>query len=255
VFLETKGVGIRFGGLAAVKEVDFQIESGETIGLIGPNGSGKSTFFNLITGIYTPTEGKIKFRGQDLVGLPPHAIAKIGISRTFQNGRLFLRLSVLDNILIGMSHLQRVNILHSVFRRNKVNAEMKSMINVALGTIEYFSQDLIERKYQRVKDLPLVDKKRVEICRAIVSKPKVLLLDEPSAGMNTEETSELMKDILRVKENDQEMSVILIEHDMRVIKEIAQRVVVLNYGEKIFEGTFAEASQHQSVREAYLGAG
>lgn len=256
ILLETEKLGIHFGGLTAVKNVDLKVRSGETIGLIGPNGSGKTTFFNLISGIYTPTEGRIFYQGKSLVGLPSYKIAEMGISRTFQNSRLFLGLSTLDNVLAGMNPGgKKANVLNSVFRGKKTDAEMRNSIYEALNLLEYFSKALVERKYQRVKDLPLVDKKRVEICRAIASKPKLFLLDEPSAGMNSEETSELMKDIAKVREKGIEMSIILIEHDMRVIKEIAQRVVVLNYGEKIFEGTFEEASKDKKVREAYLGTG
>lgn len=255
ILLETKKLGIKFGGLAAVWNVDIQVKIGEAIGLIGPNGSGKSTFFNLITGIYTPTEGKILFKDKNLCGLSPHKIAKNGISRTFQDSRLFSRLSVLDNVLVGMNLLQNTNIFDSIFRKGRVRGEMSYSINEALTLIEYFSTDLIERRYQKVKDLPQADKRRVEICRAIASKPKLLLLDEPSAGMNPEETSELMNDLTKVKEKEREMGIIVIEHDMKVIQKIADRVVVLNYGEKIFEGTFEEASHNKEVKEAYLGSG
>jgi branched-chain amino acid transport system ATP-binding protein len=253
ILLKTENVGIKFGGLAAVRNVNVQIKAGETIGLIGPNGSGKTTFFNLVTGIYIPTEGKILFEGKNVVGLPPHKIAENGISRTFQNSRLFSGLSVVDNVLVGMNLLQNTNIFDSVFRRGKVRHEISLSIEEALNLLGYFSMDLVKRRYQKVKDLPQADKKRVEICRAIASKPKLLLLDEPSAGMNPGETSELMKDLAKVREKEREMSIIVIEHDMRVIKEIAQRVVVLNYGEKIFEGTFEEASHNRKVKEAYLG--
>lgn len=252
ILLKTERLGINFGGLSAVIDVDLEVKSAETLGLIGPNGSGKTTIFNLVTGIYAPTRGRILFRDTDLAGLPPHQITRMGISRTFQNSRLFLGLSVLDNVLVAMNY-GRSNILHSIFRKSKTNSGIRQSINEAMGLIEYFSQELIERRYQRVKDLPLADKKRVEICRAIASKPRLLLLDEPSAGMNWEETSELMKDLIKVREKDTELSIILIEHDMRVIKEIVHRVAVLNYGEKIFEGTFEEASRDKKVRQAYLG--
>jgi len=255
ILLETERLGITFGGLTALWDVDIQVKTEETIGLIGPNGSGKSTFFNLITGIYIPTKGRILFNGRNLVGLPPHKIAENGISRTFQNSRLFSGLSVLDNVLVGMNLLQDTNIFDSVFRRGRVRDEISYSVDQALSLIEYFSVDLVKQKYQRVKDLPHADKRRVEICRAIASRPRLLLLDEPSAGMNPEETSELMEDLAKVREKEKMMSIILIEHDMRVIKEVAQRVVVLNYGKKIYEGTFEEASQSKEVKEAYLGSG
>jgi branched-chain amino acid transport system ATP-binding protein len=255
ILLETEKLGIRFGGLAAVWDVDVQVKTGETVGLIGPNGSGKTTFFNLLTGINIPIKGKILFQNKNLVGFPPHKIAENGISRTFQNSRLFSGLSVLDNILVGMNLLQKTNIFDAIFKRDQIRIELRGSVNEVLNLIKYFGKDLEQRSYQKVKDLPLADKKRVEICRAIVSKPKLLLLDEPSAGMNPEETSELMEDLVKIREKEREMSIILIEHDMRVIKGVAQRVVVLNHGEKIFEGTFEEASHNKQVKEAYLGTG
>ncbi len=255
MLLMTEQVGIHFGGLTAVAGVDVQVRAGETLGLIGPNGSGKSTFFNLITGIYPPTSGKIYFQGKNIAGLAPCDIAEKGISRTFQNSRLFSQLSVTDNIIVGMNHRERPNLFESLFRRGKVQRQLEEYLQEATELMRYFSEELINQRYKRVKDLALADKKRVEICRAMASQPRLLLLDEPSAGMNWEETSELMKDIAKAREKDPGMSMILIEHDMRVIKEIAERVVVLNYGEKIFEGTFEEASRDQGVRQAYLGTG
>ena len=255
MLLEIEEIGINFGGLAAVAGVDLQVKSGETVGLIGPNGSGKTTFFNLLSGIYSPSRGRIIFQGKSLAGRPPCSIAEMGISRTFQNSRLFSGLSVVDNIIVSMNHLGKPSIFDSVFRRKNVERQIRDSFQEAIELLRYFNEELVDQRYKRVKDLALADKKRVEICRAIAAKPKLLLLDEPSAGMNWEETSELMQDIAKVREKDREMSMILIEHDMRVIKEIAQLVVVLNYGQKIFEGTFEEASRNRGVREAYLGTG
>jgi len=253
LLLETKKLTIRFGGLAAVNEMDFSIEPGETVGLIGPNGSGKTTFFNLLTGIYQPTEGDIRYRGQSLVGLPTFKIARYGIARTFQNNRLFLNLSVLDNVLIGMHPQQDSNWFDAIFRRRYVEKEIMRGVERGLDLLGQFSEDLLNRCYQRAGDLPQADRRKVEICRALASNPMLLLLDEPSAGMSPAETEELMEDIRKVRKKMGEIGIILIEHDMAVIREVAQRVIVLNYGRKIAEGTFEEISSNPMVLEAYLG--
>jgi branched-chain amino acid transport system ATP-binding protein len=251
--LRTENLTIKFGGLCALSRVDIQVSPGELLGLIGPNGSGKSTLFNIVTGIYQPTQGKVMFENKNIAGVAPYRILKAGIARTFQNTRLFSELSVLDNVLVGMYHLQKSCILDSIFRRQKINSDLRIKIDEALELISYFSTNLVAHKYKRTKELSTPDKKKIEVCRAIASKPKLLLLDEPAAGMTPEETNELIKDIAKIREKYQEMSIILVEHDMRVMKKIAEKVIVLNYGEKIFEGTFENASMNKAVREAYLG--
>lgn len=251
--LETRGLTIRFGGLAAVSDVDFWIAREEVVGLIGPNGSGKTTFFNLLTGIYKPTDGAIHYLGENIVGLSAFKIARKGIARTFQNNRLFLNLSVLDNVMIGMHSKQVSTWFDAVFRRGRVEREFEEGMERAIFLLGQFSEDMAKRCYQRARDLPQADRRRVEICRALASDPKLLLLDEPSAGMSPDEMKRLMEDIRRVRERMKGIGIILIEHDMRVIKEIAERVVVLNYGRKIAEGTFQEISQKKEVLEAYLG--
>ncbi len=251
--LETKALTIRFGGLAAVNSVDFWVDGGEAVGLIGPNGSGKTTFFNLLTGIYKPTAGEIRYLGENVVGLPAFKIAQKGIARTFQNNRLFLNLSVLDNVLVGMHCQQNSTWFDAVFRRRAVTREFHVGVEKCLGLLGLFSQELANDCYKRAADLPQADRRKVEICRALASDPKLLLLDEPSAGMSPEETDELMKDIRRVRDRMREIGIILIEHDMMVIREVAQRVMVLNYGRKIAEGTFREISTNEEVLEAYLG--
>lgn len=251
--LETKALMIQFGGLAAVNKVDFYLDKGEVVGLIGPNGSGKTTFFNLLTGIYKPTAGQIHYQGKNLVGLPAFKIAKRGIARTFQNNRLFLNLSVLDNVLIGMHPHQDSNWFDAIFRRRYVEREFQDGVGKGLELLELFSQELAKGCYRRAADLPQADRRKVEICRALASSPKLLLLDEPSAGMSPEETEELMEDIRRVRERMKEIGIIIIEHDMMVIRKVAERVVVLNYGRKIAEGTFQEISTDEEVLEAYLG--
>lgn len=251
--LETEKLTIRFGGLAAVNEVDFTIDHGEIVGLIGPNGSGKTTFFNLITGIYKPTGGTIRYEGRNLVGLPTFKIAQQGIARTFQNNRLFLNLSVLDNVLIGMHPHQDSNWFDAIFRRGYVEKEIRKGVEKGLELLRQFSETLASHCYQRAGDLPQADRRKVEICRALASDPKLLLLDEPSAGMSPAETEELMEDIRKVRQSLGRLGIVIIEHDMAVIREVAERVVVLNYGRKIAEGTFEEISNNELVLEAYLG--
>jgi ABC-type branched-subunit amino acid transport system ATPase component len=251
--LETTQLTIHFGGLAAVNEVDFRIDEEEVVGLIGPNGSGKTTFFNLLTGIYRPTGGQIKYNGTNIMGLPAFKIAEKGIARTFQNNRLFLNLSVLDNVLIGMHSHQDSNWFDAIFRRGYVDKELKKGLEKSLGWLNQFSPELAENCYKRAVDLPQADRRKVEICRALASNPKLLLLDEPSAGMSPEETESLMDDIRKVRERMKGIGMIIIEHDMSVIQEVAERVIVLNYGRKIAEGTFREISNNEEVLEAYLG--
>ena len=251
--LETEELTIHFGGLAAVNEVHFQMDEDEVVGLIGPNGLGKTTFFNLLTGIYKPTKGRIHYRGEDVVGLPAFKIARKGIARTFQNNRLFLNLSVLDNILIGMHPHQDSNWFDAIFRRQYIDKEIGQGVEKGMELLSQFSEELVNNCYKRAADLPQADRRKVEICRALASNPKLLLLDEPSAGMSPEETEELMNDIRRVREGTKGIGIIIIEHDMSVIKEVAGRVIVLNYGRKIAEGTFQEVSNKEEVLEAYLG--
>jgi len=251
--LETIELTIHFGGLAAVNKVDFHIDEGEVIGLIGPNGSGKTTFFNLLTGIYRPTVGQILYRGENLTGLPAFKITKKGIARTFQNNRLFLNLSVLDNILIGMHSHQSSTWFDAIFRRRTAEQEIERGVEKSLSLLGQFSEELAENRYKRAADLSQADRRKVEICRALASNPKLLLLDEPSAGMTPEETEALMADIEKVRKTRPEIAIVIIEHDMTVIKGVAGRVSVFNYGSKITEGTYAQISSNEEVLEAYLG--
>jgi len=249
----TQDLSITFGGLKAVCDVNFQVGKGEIVGLIGPNGSGKSTFFNLITGIYRPDSGRVLFKGEDVVGLKPFQIARKGIARTFQNNRLFRDLSVLDNIIIGMHQKQEASLLGVIFKYRETKLELSKAAKAAGELLLFFSQDLYLNRYKLVSNLPHADRKRVEICRALASDPKLLLLDEASAGMTPRETEELMEDIHRIREKKEGISLIVIEHDMEVIEKTADRVVVFNYGWKIAEGPFSEISKNQKVVEAYLG--
>jgi len=251
--LETTDLTIKFGGLTAVDQVTFRVDQCEIVGLIGPNGAGKTTFFNLITGIYRPTSGRILFQGKNTVGLPTFEIARKGIIRTFQNLRLFANLSVLDNVMLGMHNKQRSQWYHAIFWNSFAKKEMKEAAEKAGELLSYFSKELVEDRYKKAAELPLAHRRRLEICRALASDPVLLLLDEPSAGMDTEETFALMEDIGKIQERKKEIGIVIIEHDMTVIENIAKRVVVLNYGKEIAQGSFAEISQTPEVLEAYLG--
>ena len=251
--LITEDLRINFSGLRAVDGVDFAIKKGEVVGLIGPNGSGKTTFFNLLTGIYKPDKGRILFEGKNIIGEKPHQITRKGIARTFQNGRLFSDISALDNVIIGMYTKQKTNLIDTIFRYQRVKTELQEAAKKAMGLLAFFSKELEDNRLKLVADLPHTDRKRIEICRALASNPKLLLLDEPTGGMSPEETEELMQDIRKIKEQDKEISIIIIEHDMSVIERVADQVYVFNYGKKIAEGPFSVVSKDRKVIEAYLG--
>ncbi len=251
--LETNDLTIQFGGLTAVSDVTFHIAPGEVVGLIGPNGSGKTTFFNLITGIYRPTSGEILFRRERVIGLQPFQLARKGIARTFQNSRLFSNLSVLDNVIIGMHHKQRSQWYHAIFRSRFSRKELDEAAHKAIELLGYFSQELVDDRYKKAADLPQAHRRRLEICRALAADPVLLLLDEPSAGMDPEETADLMEDIRKIQKRMSDIGIVIIEHDMTVIENIADRVVVFNYGQKIAEGSFAQIAENPEVLEAYLG--
>ena len=251
--LTTRGLTVRFGGLEALASVDLTVGTGEIVGVIGPNGSGKTTLFNAITGLYPPAAGEVHLEGVPLAGLEPHAIARLGVARTFQTSRLCLGLSVFDNVLVGMHAHRHTGLLDAVLRRHRLRTEVHACLAEASRLLALFSPALADRGFDRVGQLPQIDRRRVEICRALALRPRLLLLDEPSAGMSPQETAELMKDLQIVRGEAPELSVVIIEHDMFVIEGVSQRVVAFNYGRKIAEGTFAEVAAHPEVREAYLG--
>lgn len=251
--LTTRDLTIQFGGLVAVDHVNIDVKRNSIMGLIGPNGSGKTTIFNMITGLYIPTSGEIQFNGDSLIGKPAHVIARKGVARTFQTSRLCLDLSVQDNVFIGMHSGQKQGLFSAIFNRKLVGEEIGAAREKAFFLLNIFNPDLINRAGEPAGRLPQIDRRRVEICRAMVMDPRLLLLDEPSAGMNPGEIDELMEDIRKVQQASTDITIVIVEHVMSVIRSITDHVVVLNFGRKIAEGTFHDVSNNQEVREAYLG--
>ncbi|HWJ02903.1 MAG TPA: ABC transporter ATP-binding protein [Verrucomicrobiae bacterium] len=244
-------VTIRFGGLTAVDTLNLEVRQGEILALIGPNGAGKSTVFNLITGIYKPTEGNITFADKGLTGYPTYKIAEMGITRTFQTIRLFSDLSVLDNVRIGAHTKGKSGLFHSFTRIPAMQREEAELRDKALAALEFMA--LVSKRDEKARNLSYGEQRRLEIARALVSQPKILLLDEPAAGMNPQEKVVLMEMIRRIRETG--VTVFLVEHDMKLVMGISERIAVLDYGKKIAEGTPQEVRANQAVIEAYLGSG
>lgn len=252
--LSASNLVMKFGGLTAIDNVSWSLHEDEILGIIGPNGAGKTTVFNIVSGLYTPTSGEIYFKGERINGLAPHKIAKLGIKRTFQQSRLFDNISVLDNVLVGMATNSSGIFMKSIFRRDLLNKEWSGNIDESVQLLNHFSRYLGENMYRRAGDLVPGERRKLEICRALASNPSVLLLDEPAAGMDPNESTELMDDILKIRELKKGIGIILIEHDMTVVQKTADFIVVISYGKEIARGTFAEVSSNQQVQEAYLGS-
>ena len=251
--LACKGVTCRFGGLVALARVDFEVNDGEIVGLIGPNGSGKTTLFNVVTGIYGADEGAVTFAGTDMTAATPQAIYRAGVTRTFQRSRMCLPLSVFDNIMVGNHKRLNHGLVFNLLRRDAFAAELRRNRSEAAELVTIFSPRLAALLEEPAARLPMIDRRRIEICRALISRPRLLLLDEPSAGMTHEETRDLMDDILSVRTRMAGLTIVIIEHEMGVIERVTDRCVVLNYGRKISEGTFAQIAADRQVQEAYLG--
>jgi len=251
--LEARALTKNFGGVVALDSLDLTVERNEILGLIGPNGSGKTTFFNVITGIYDADRGEISFDGTPITRATPQAIYRAGISRTFQRSRLSLPLSIFDNIMVGNHKRLRQGLWFNLMKRDEFKREFEEAYGAARSLIEVFEPQLADRLFEPVAGLPMIDRRRIEICRALISAPKLLLLDEPSAGMTHEETKALMDDILQVRERNKDLTIIIVEHEMGVIERITSRCVVLNFGKKIAEGTYRQVAADAQVQEAYLG--
>jgi len=249
--LEVRGLTKRFEGLVANRDIDFDIPRQGIVSVIGPNGAGKTTFFNQITGLYEPTEGTIVFDGTDVVGLSPHEIVELGMARTYQNIRLFENMSVVGNILVGHHVRMRAQWWQVLFNLPSVRREEKASMDYALELMDLVG---LRRAYAEdlAKNLPYGDQRRLEIARALASRPKLLLLDEPTAGMNPAETLQMTQLIAHLRET-LGLTILLIEHDMKVVMGVSERITVLDHGEKIAEGTPLEIRTNPQVIEAYLG--
>jgi branched-chain amino acid transport system ATP-binding protein len=248
--LQTHSLRKEFGGLVAVDDVDFTVPEGAIVSLIGPNGAGKTTFFNMLTGVYKPTTGAVVFAGEDMTGKPPHAFTQRGIGRTFQNIRLFQNMTAVENVLVGMHTRLKGTLFEAILRTPRVKHEEVDARARARELLEFSG---LRRKDNEIgRNLSYGDQRRLEVARALATQPRLLLLDEPTAGMNPQETAEFTDFVARLR-SDRGLTVLLIEHDMRVVMGVSERVTVLDYGEKIAEGTPSEIQKNDRVIEAYLG--
>jgi branched-chain amino acid transport system ATP-binding protein len=251
--LELTGVSMAFGGLQVISDLDFQVEENEIVSVIGPNGAGKTTLFNLITGVYEPDEGEIRFEGSSIVGLPPHKINQRGIARTFQNLRLFLNMTVKENVMAAAYGHTRAGVVRSILRTPGMRREERAINALAEERLAFFGERLMGYRWnQPAYSLSYANRRRLEIARATATNPRLLLLDEPAAGMNPVETHEITELIAKLR-SDGGYTVLVIEHDMHVVEGISDRVVALDHGVKIAEGSFDQVATDPEVVEAYLG--
>ena len=251
--LELSGVSKSFGGLQVISGLDLTVSEGEVVSLIGPNGAGKTTVFNLITGVYQPDQGAIRLADQELVGLPPHRVDNAGIARTFQTLRLFLNMSVQENITAATYGRTRARLWQSVLRTPRTRREEREVRELADDVFGFFGERLARyRRHQPAYSLSYANRRRLEIARAMATRPRLLLLDEPAAGMNPRETAEVTELVARLRD-ERGLTILVIEHDMHVVEGISDRVVALDHGVKVAEGSFEEVARDPAVIEAYLG--
>lgn len=247
--LEGTNLTMVFGGLSALNSVDITINQGEVLSVIGPNGAGKTTLFNLLTGVYTPTAGVIRFRKKEIKNLKPYEITKMGIARTFQNIRLFGEMTVLDNVIIGQHCRTKTGVFGAILKTPAVRKEEALVKEKAMDVLKFVGLDDVYN--EKAKNLPYGKQRRLELARALATDPELILLDEPAAGMNPQETNELIE--LIEKLNDMGKTVLLIEHDMKLVMGISKRIMVLDYGRKIADGPPEEIKNNEKVIKAYLG--
>jgi ABC-type branched-subunit amino acid transport system ATPase component len=251
--LELKGISKAFGGLDVITQLDLHVDEGEIVSVIGPNGAGKTTLFNLITGVYRPDQGEVLLEGRNLVGLAPHKIAKLGVARTFQTLRLFLNMTVKENVMAAAYAHTRSGVARSILRTPGQRREEKEISRLAEEQLGFFGQRLMGYRWnQPAYSLSYANRRRLEIARALALKPRILLLDEPAAGMNPAETHEITELIAKIRE-DRGQTILVIEHDMHVVEGISDRVVALDHGIKLAEGSFDQVATDERVIEAYLG--
>lgn len=248
--LEVTKLGISFGGLRAVDDLSMNIEKGSLVGLIGPNGAGKTTVFNMLTGVYRPTDGGIRLGGQNLVGKKPFEINRLGVARTFQNIRLFSTQSVLDNVMVGLNGQVSYSLAESLLHVGSYRKKEREMTERSMDILKVF--DLDKEAYTKASNLPYGKQRKLEIARALATNPKLLLLDEPAAGMNPNETGELM-DTIRLVRKKYDVTILLIEHDMKLVQGICEYLYVLNFGSLLAEGTPEQVLNDPAVIKAYLG--
>ncbi|MGH2540205.1 MAG: ABC transporter ATP-binding protein [Actinomycetota bacterium] len=251
--LELRNVAKHFGGLYALSGLDMQVNEGEIVSVIGPNGAGKSTMFNVVTGLYEPDDGNVLFKGQSVVGLAPNQITRLGIARTFQTVHLFPNMTVLENAMVGQHSRSRSGVFGAIVRPPRTKREEERIRERAKEALEFFGRRLAGyRQDQPAFALSYANRRRLEMARAIATEPILISLDEPTAGMNPRETLELRDHIVRMRD-ERGLTVLVIEHDMRVVKGVSDRVIALDYGRKIAEGTYEEVANNPQVIEAYLG--
>ena len=251
--LEANNLTMRFGGVTALDDLTMHVNEGEVLGLLGPNGSGKTTFFNVITGLYRASSGNVSFRGENITDATAQEVYLHAITRTFQRSRLSLPLTVFDNIAIGDNRRLNTGLIFNLFARDRFEKEYDRVVEQVSALLLTFNPKLAAKIFEPVASLPMIDRRRIEICRALISEPDLLLLDEPSAGMTHDETAEVMNDILQVRSKIKPFTIILIEHEMSLIQRMTERCIVLNYGKKIAEGTYEEIVSNREVQVAYLG--